>query len=100
MKNLPADNMKIEMNEGICSNCVGINSCAYKKNGGASVMYCEEFQYPAGASSISGKPITDFSQYIVETIDTSLGLCCNCDSRAVCVSTRNPKNVLFCEEYN
>ncbi|MEW5922914.1 MAG: hypothetical protein AB1746_02905 [Candidatus Zixiibacteriota bacterium] len=100
MSSLHADDVKVEMNGGICINCVGVDTCAYKKGGNTPVMYCEEFRYPAGAGSVSHQPISDYSKYVVETMDTSLGLCCNCDSREACVSTRNPKNVLYCEEYN
>lgn len=100
MSSLHADNVKAEMNGGICSNCIGVDTCAYRKAGNAPVVYCEEFQYPAGAVSVSHQPIKDYSKYVVEMIDTGLGLCCNCGSRSECVSNRNPKNVLYCEEYN
>ncbi|RKX30530.1 MAG: hypothetical protein DRP46_05230 [Candidatus Zixiibacteriota bacterium] len=85
--------------DGICSNCKSISDCAYRHNPGAAITYCEEFECAGRPGAEKKQTPVDFDKYIIETIDTSNGLCCNCDHKSDCLNNRNPGNVLYCEEY-
>ena len=84
--------------DGICVNCVSAPTCAFKMHSKSPIQYCEEFECIDGVCG-DAKSSIDYKKYIVETIDTESGLCCNCDYRAECESRGNPEKVLYCEEF-
>ena len=88
----------VELNPGICDNCMSASNCTHKDHAGRPVLFCEEYQCINGSCGEKNLSI-DYSKYVVATPDTSHGLCCNCDYLSDCETNRELGTVLYCENY-
>jgi len=86
-----------ELSWGLCMTCNSSSVCMRRKGIQRPVLFCEEFDgwmprdaenEPAPASAAPQDPV-----------DTTLGLCCNCENRDSCTLQDSPGGVWHCEEY-
>jgi hypothetical protein len=86
-----------ELSWGLCMTCNSNSVCTRRRGMKLPVLYCEEFD--------SWKPVDMESEPapVLENeeapLDTTMGLCCNCENRDTCTLQDAPGGVWHCEEY-
>ena len=91
---------------GLCSTCVGAETCTYPRDLSRPVLQCEEFEgIEAGPRrnhdvAISVPVHARVSTRVeADTAGPIMGLCSNCECRETCVYPKREGGVWRCEEY-
>jgi len=82
---------------GLCSTCNSRSICTRRKGIKLPVLFCEEFD--DGTSRESQRRPVPVGEDQEATLDTAMGLCCNCGNRDSCTLRNSPGGVWHCEEY-
>jgi hypothetical protein len=82
---------------GLCSTCNSSSVCTRRKGIVFPVLFCEEFDdsVPIPAERPRAPVLADDEA----SLDTAMGLCCNCGNRDFCTLQDSPGGVWHCEEY-
>jgi len=86
-----------EQSLGLCSTCNSGSICTRRKGIKLPILFCEEFD-DSTSLDVERQPVP----VIVDeetTLDTAMGLCCNCGNRDSCTLQDSPGGVWHCEEY-
>jgi len=86
-----------EQSLGLCSTCNSSSMCTRRKGIKLPVLFCEEFD-DSTSPKVESQAIPAIEDE--ETaLDTTMGLCCNCENRDSCTLQDSPGGVWHCEEY-
>lgn len=77
----------------LCSNCMHNLACSHRSNEVQIVKVCEEH-----VSEI-GRHVRSQTNGNERLVDTSFGLCANCEHQTDCMLPEKNKKVTQCEEY-
>ena len=88
--------VKAKPSPGICPTCNNVETCASRPGYRPPVFYCEQFDNSSKAAVDTMVMSTTGPE---EKNNMTMGLCCNCDNRISCASSRTPGGIWHCEEY-
>jgi len=87
----------------LCSTCKNASFCAFPRDTGKPVFYCEEFEIekPAPIKTTRKERPQATESYATEGKDSTkfIGLCSDCENRQTCVFPKSEGGVWHCEEY-
>jgi len=87
----------VEQSLGLCSTCNGRSICTRRKGIKLPVLFCEEFD---DATSLESEhALVSVMEEEEPSLDTAMGLCCNCKNRDGCTLQDSPGGVWHCEDY-
>jgi hypothetical protein len=86
-----------EQSLGLCSTCNSSSVCTRRAGMKFPVLFCEEFDdsTPVVPKRQRARASADGNA----SLDTAMGLCCNCGNRGSCTLCHSPGGVWHCEEY-
>ena len=82
--------------KGICQNCNSNNNCAFLKDAEQVIIHCEE--YDNYTHMPERRQISTTIQRNGE-LDSSKGLCMDCENRKSCVNVPSDGGIWHCHEY-
>lgn len=90
-----------EAPQGLCVSCNHSRTCAFRRNPGQPVLYCEEFDSytPPTIEELATEPETAPTSADLAEWDQYKGLCVNCENRHDCAIRDKEIGVWHCEEY-